>query len=156
MSLSTTEAVRETYRMALQQEVSRGLRSERDWKRFLAITKEGRDRYEAEKADYRENYTRRLADARAVVLRERTGVHLDQPRPEGAPDPLDKDNVDIQAKARIDRDHHRRVASIIEDEIGAYRELAAELQRRGQIKGVARDNFNMTSRNPTRTGPSRS
>ena len=149
MTLSTSEAVRETYRLALQQEITRSLKTKPDWDRFLTIAKESRERIEAEQTAYRDEYTRRLADARAIVLRERTGLHYDQPKPPGAPDPLDKDNIYEAAHARVEQDHARRLNVIKDDELSQYQDLSADLQRRSQQKGRAHDAFTMAS--PTQT-----
>ncbi len=151
MTLSTNETVRETYRLALQQEITLKLKARPDWDRYLAIAKDGRDRLEAEQTSYRDDYTQRLADARAIVLRERTGLHYDQPKPPGGPDPFDKDNIDAVATLRVQHDHSRRVSSIIEDEIDGYRTMRAELVSRDQKQGLARDRFNQASPNRTRT-----
>ncbi len=151
MNLSTGEAVRETYRLALQQEITRSLKTRPDWDRFLTIAKETQDRLKAEETALKADYTQRLAEARVIVLRERTGLHYDQPRPPGAPDPFDKDNIDAVAKTRVQGDHARRLAAIKEDEIDDYRAMRTELVSRDRKQGLARDRFNQASPNRTRT-----
>ena len=151
MTLSTGENVREMYRLALQQDIAKQLKAKPDWDRFLVIAKEGEDRLTDETASYRDNYTQRLAEARAQVLRERTGLHYDQPRPVGAPDPINNDEIERVAELRVQHDHVRRRAAIREDEIDGYRDLRADLQSRTQQQGRARDAFAMASPTQTRT-----
>ena len=151
MTLSTSEAVRETYRLALQQEITRSLKTRPDWDRFLGVVKESQERIAAEQAAYRDEYNLRLADVREIVLREQTGLHYDQPSPPGAPDPLDKDKIDAVAKERVAYDHARRLTAIKEDELDGYRELRADLISRSQQQGHARDRFNQASRTQTRS-----
>ncbi len=149
MTLSTYEAVRESFRLTLQQEITRSLKTQPDWDRFLTIVKESQDRVAAEQTAYRDEYNLRLADAREIVLRERTGLRYDAPKPPGGPDPFNKDNIDAIAHARVEQDHASRLVKIKDDEIDKYRTLSTELQSRSQQKGRARDAFAMAS--PTRT-----
>lgn len=152
MTLSTEEAVRETFLLATRQSLAKSLRTAEDFERFAAIAKETEARLVEERDAFQRDYDLRLADARQIILRERTGLRLDQPRPRDAPNPTDRAALDAKADARVRLDHRRRVAAIHTDELDRYRELDALVRARDQKRGHARDAF---ARTQTRSGPSR-
>ncbi|MEM7663963.1 MAG: hypothetical protein AAF292_17100 [Pseudomonadota bacterium] len=169
MSLSTTEAVQEVHRLALQQSVSRILGTEQEWSRFNTIVREAAERVDAEKADFRHDYQTRLAEARQVILREQSKHTLEHPTPTGIEKaPPSPERIDIMAINRVQADHERRIAAIRQDEVDGYRGLSAtvrerearEAHARDRHKGHARDRFNLANQQSpylakarTRSGP---
>ena len=63
MSLSTTDAVRETFREATRQSLTRALRTGEDWDRFQTIVQDTNQRLDAERATFTADYPQRLAEA---------------------------------------------------------------------------------------------
>ena len=148
MSLSTTEAVRETFLEATRQSLTRALRTGEDWDRFKAIVEETNQRLEAERAVFASDYAARLAEAREILLREEHGVRLDQPLPPGAQKVSDRDALDRKAAFRVRQDHDRRLAAVRADELDQYRALTADIRARDRPAPPQTQ-----SRTQTRSGP---
>ncbi|MEM1150488.1 MAG: hypothetical protein AAGI03_08005 [Pseudomonadota bacterium] len=172
MMLRPSEAVHEVHRLALQQALTRSLKTDRDWARFNAIVEEAATRVDAEKADFRHDYQTRLAEARQTVLREQSKHSFDHPAPTGTTrTPLSPERVDILAMNRVQADHEKRIAAIRQDEVDGYHGLSADVRARDErasharaaLQGQAREAFNRTNQisphaaqTRGRTGPSRS
>ncbi|MEL7444326.1 MAG: hypothetical protein AAGK02_00760 [Pseudomonadota bacterium] len=172
MRLSTAEAVQEMHRVALQQTLTRALKTDRDWAQFNAIARGAATRVDAEKADFRHDYQVRLAEARQAVLREQNTRALELRAPGGStPAPPSPEKIDVLATNRVQADHERRIAAIRQDEVDAYRGLGADIKARDAEQararetrsGHARDAFNLTNqispdvaKSRGRSGPSRS
>ena len=151
MSLSTSEAVQEVYRLAVQRALTRTLGTEREWARFNTIVQEAATRIDAEKADFQHDYQTRLAEARQAVVREQNARALEYPAPAGAArTPPSPEKIDILAINRVQADHERRIAAIRQDEVDGYRGLGEEVRDRKvreahahtSRQGHARDAFN--------------
>jgi hypothetical protein len=151
MTLSTTEAVRETFLEATRQSLTRALRTGEDWDRYKAIVQETNARLEAEQASYASDYPARLADAKEIILREEHGVRLDQPLPPGAARVSDKDSLHRKAEFRVRHDYDRRVAAIKADELEHYRTLTADIRARDAPAATQ-----SLGRSQDRSGPTRS
>ncbi|MGD1926642.1 MAG: hypothetical protein ACFB03_21040 [Paracoccaceae bacterium] len=154
MSLSTTEAVQEVHRLALQQSVSRILGTEHEWARFNTIVRKAAERVDGEKADFKHDYQTRLAEARQVILREQSKHTLDYPTPTGTEKaPPRPGRIDIMAINRVQFDHEKRIAAIRQDEVDGYRGLSATVRERGvreahardSLQGHVRDRFNLSN-----------
>ena len=140
MSLSTEEAVRETYRVALRETLKKDLKTPQEFERFVGIEREGAERFDAEKDAFREDYQLRLADAREVILREHNARTLDHPKPTWADDQLpSSEKVDLLARNRVQADHDKRLAAIRTDETDQYRSLRDECRARATREAHARD-----------------
>lgn len=139
MSLSTTEAVRETFRRASREALQKSLRTPEDWDRYIAHSAEASDRLVAEERSFARDYRARLAEAKEAILREEHGVRLDQPLPPGVAPTSDAQTLTRKADARVHRDHQRRRAAILQDELDGYRDLTAEIRARDAPDGPSRD-----------------
>ncbi|MEM1410618.1 MAG: hypothetical protein AAGG79_07745 [Pseudomonadota bacterium] len=180
MILSTEDAVRETYRIALEENLKKALKTPEEFARFREITKEAAERLDAENDGFREGYQDRLVKAEEVVMREAAGRFLDHPKPSWAEDTMmSGDRIEILAHNRVLEDHETRKLLIRTDQIDAYKALhndcreRARLERaqsaeqsaqsRAERKGRAQDAFNLTNQvspheaqTRGRSGPSRS
>lgn len=152
MSLSTTDHVYSIFYEATKQALTRHLRTGEDFQRFAAIAHEAESRIATEQADFREHYHTRLAEAREVILREKTGQRLDKPRPRDLPHISDQAVLDTHADARVRHDHQRRIAAIKSDELHELALLRQEIFARDAPDPVLGRSF---SRSPDRSGPSR-
>ena len=153
MSLSTTEAVRDTFFEATRQSLTRALRTGEDWDRFQTIVKDTNQRLDAERATFTADYPQRLAEAREIILREEYGVRLDQPLPPDAQAFSNKDALDHKAAFRVRQDHDRRIAAIKVDELDHYRKLTADIRSRDapdQSRSLGPDRT-LVHQGPTRT-----
>ncbi|OIQ26168.1 MAG: hypothetical protein BM562_16640 [Alphaproteobacteria bacterium MedPE-SWcel] len=130
MSLSTTETVGDVFKRALQDHLQKSLRTGEDWDRYKAILRDTDARLMSEQVAYKRDFSQRMAEAKQVILREESGVRLDQPLPPGAQKHSDADALDRKAGIRVQQDHDRRVAAIKKDELDAYRSLTAEIRQR--------------------------
>lgn len=150
MPLETTEAVRATFLAATRQSLARNLRTDKDFERFNAISAEAEARTRAEHTAFQQDYEMRMADARQIILREETGLHLDHPKPADMPHVSDKAVLDQKADMRVRLDHQRRLAVIKTDELDQYQELNSFVRARDGRQGQAKEAFNRTQ---TRSGP---
>ncbi len=130
MSLSTTETVGDVFKRALQDHLQKSLRTGEDWDRYKSILRDTDARLMSEQVAYKRDFSQRMAEAKQVILREESGVRLDQPLPPGAQRYSDADALDRKAGIRVQQDHDRRVAAIKKDELDAYRALTAEIRQR--------------------------
>ncbi|MEO0624689.1 MAG: hypothetical protein AAFU49_12955 [Pseudomonadota bacterium] len=152
MSLSTTDQVHTVFYEATKQALTKHLRTGEDFQRFATIAREAEARIAAEQVDFREHYPTRLAEAREVILREKTGQRLDKPRPRNAPHISDQAVLDHHADARVRHDHQRRIEAIKSDELHELALLRQDIFKRDAPDPVHGRSF---SRSPTRSGPSR-
>lgn len=153
MSLSTTEAIYDTFRQATRENLVKHLRHEADWTRFRAIEDETLQRLAQETQDWQDSYHGRLAEARQIILRETHGNILEPPKPEGVEAIPDKQALDVKADQRIRQDHQRRLAVIKQDELDQYDELRDVIRKRDRLKDFAKAEFTQAQK---RSGPSRS
>lgn len=117
MPLSTKDAVRETYRLALEQNLAEALKTQPEFDQYRAIRAEAAQRIDMEKDAFRATYHRRLEEAREVTLREHHARTLDHPRPDWAVDtPPSADKVDLLARNRVRADHDARLVAIRVDQ----------------------------------------
>lgn len=124
MSLSTEAIVRETYRVALEENVRKALQTQPEFNQYKAIVAEAAQRIDAEKDAFRANYHRRLEVAREVVLREHTSRTLDHPKPDWAVDtPPSAEKIDLLARNRVQTDHEARIIAIRIDQTDQYKDL---------------------------------
>jgi hypothetical protein len=130
MSSSTTDAVREVYRRAVQEHLQKSLRTPEDWDRFKAIKREEDARLMQEQAAFKRDYTQRMAEAKQMILREEHGVALDHPLPSWAEKQSDAERLTEKAHARVTVDHSRRTSAIRRDSTDAYTDLTAEIRAR--------------------------
>ena len=130
MTLSTRYHINAAFKNALQEHLKRALRTGDDWDRFHAIQRETDARLIDEDADFKRDYTRRIADAVEIILREENGLRLDKPLPEGALPHSDSDTLWKKAEIWVRRDHESRRASIIRDEAYAFLGLSKEIRAR--------------------------
>lgn len=149
MKLSTSEAVGEVFKRALQEHLQNSLRTGEDWDSYKSILRETDARLMSEQAAYKRDFSQRMAEAKQIILREESGVRLDQPLPPRAQKHSDADQLDRKAGIRVQQDHDRRVAVIKKDELGAFRELTAKIRARD----ATAPSFSQTR---DRTGPSQS
>ena len=177
MPLSTEEAVRETYRLALEDNLRKSLKTKAEFDQYGTIQAEAANRIDAEKDAFRANYHQRLGAAREVVMREHTSRILDHPKPDWAVDtPPSADKVDLLARNRVQADHEARILAIRVDQTDQYSDLrqackdrsTRETQERAEHaravrQGHAKDAFNLTQKvsphetqTRGRAGPSRS
>ncbi|MEM7746196.1 MAG: hypothetical protein AAF409_21080 [Pseudomonadota bacterium] len=146
MSLSTSESLHEVHRLAVQQNLTRALRTPQDWARFGEIGQETQDRLAAEREAFQQHYAKRLETARQVLLREENGRPLEHPRPTWAqPTRSDKETLDQKADRRVRTDHARRLAAIQQDELDQYKALRETIRSREALQGHARERFNQTN-----------
>ncbi|MEM8646932.1 MAG: hypothetical protein AAGF86_11370 [Pseudomonadota bacterium] len=174
MTTHTEAAVQEVHRLAVQQSLTRILRTKEDWQRFNAIAQEAAERVDAERADFQSSYQDRLAEARQAILREQNDPAPEPPRPSWAgqapPNHPTPDQLETQAQSRVQAEHTQYLAAIRREEVAAYRTLRTELQdredRRAHAHSVrkdhARDAFNQANHQSPheaqtrgRCGPSR-
>lgn len=157
MSTETTTAVLEVHRLAVQQDLTRALKSQNDWDRFNAIAREAAERLDAERADFQRGYQDRLREARQTILREQNGRPLEPPKPGWVREtPIGPDRLEILAQTRVQTEHVQYVAAIRREEITAYRAFRGELRERddrrahahARRKDHARDAFNRTQQHP--------
>lgn len=177
MPLSTEQAVRETYRLALEDNLRNILGTQPEFDRFAEILEEAAQRTDAERDAFRANYHQRLEVAREVVLREHTSRTLDYPKPDWAVDtPPSAEKIDLRARNRVQADHNARLVVIRVDQTDQYKDLrqacrdrlARETQERTEHardlrQGHAKDDFTTTNQispheaqTRGRAGPSRS
>lgn len=149
MSLSTPQAVRETFLLATRQSLARSLRTSEDWDRYKTIVQDTENRLEAEQAAYARDYPARIAEAKEILLREAHGIRLDRPLPPGVERRSDAETLQRHADARVRQDHDLRVSAIKSDELDQYRDLTAEIRTR-DAPSQTRTAFN---RARTRSGP---
>lgn len=152
MSLDDTDPVHTVFYEATKQALTKHLRTGEDFHRFATIAQEAEARVATEQADFREHYPARLAKAREVILREKTGRRLDKPRPRDAPHISDQAVLDTHADARVRYDHQRRIAAIKSDELHQLALLRQDIFARDAPDPVHGRSF---SRTPDRSGPSR-
>lgn len=157
MSIETTTAVLEVHRLAVQQDLTRALKSQDDWDRFNAIARQAAERLDAERADFQHGYQDRLSEARQAILREQNGRPLEPPKPGwGRETPIGPDRLEILAQTRVQTEHTQYIAAIRREEIAAYRAFRVELRERedrrayahARRKDHARDAFNRTQQHP--------
>lgn len=152
MPLSTTHAVKETFRRAIREDLKRALHKGEDWDRFNATQRETDARLMSEQAAHAREYTQRIAEAKEIILREENGVRLDQPLPPGAMRHSDADALQAKADIRVRQDYDRRIAAITRDELDHFKELAAEIRARD----APTPSINPTQdRSHDRSGPTR-
>lgn len=172
MPLSTEQAVRETFRIALEENLRKNLRTQEEFDRFRAIADEAGHRIDAENDAFRANYHRRLEVAREVVLREHNARTLDYPKPDWAVDtPPGTDKIDLLARNRVQADHEARILAIRIDQADQYQALSETCRAREntpesvceQRHRQAQKAFNLTNRTslhergvPMRSGPTQS
>lgn len=153
MTGSSAETVRETYRLALQQSLQKKLKTQKDWDRYVAIASQSAERVDQENAAYRRDLMARLAEARAVVLREHEARHLTLKPPMGAESsrPLSADAVEYLAGERVRIDHAQRLTAIRKDEIHALKEMREDIRKRDaqsqsveHRRGQAKEAFALT------------
>lgn len=158
MSKNTEFAISETFWTATRQNLMQAMKHKHEWDRFNAIAEDAKHRVAQEVADWRQNYSSRLSEARQVILRERSGRFLEVPAPAGSTNDLTPEALDRQADQRIRWDHQSRLAAIHRDEIDQYRDLRAAIRARDANQDFAKQDFNQVrgrQSNPNRTGPSR-
>lgn len=177
MPLSPEEAVRETYRLALEDSLRKVLKTETEFDQYGTIQTEAAHRIDAEKDAFRANYHQRLAEAREVVMREHTSRTLDYPKPDWAEDIAPSaDKVDLLARNRAQADHDARILAIRVDQTDQYSDLRQACkdrstrekhERAGHARDIRKDHaknaFNLTNQTSPqeaqtrgRSGPSRS
>ncbi|WP_299867707.1 hypothetical protein [uncultured Roseobacter sp.] len=177
MPLSTEHAVRETYRLALEQNLVKHLKTQAEFDQYHEIRAEAAQRIDAEKDAFRANYHQRLEVAREMILREHNSRTLDHPKPDWAVEtPPSADKVDLLARNRVQTDHEKRLAVIRVDQTDQYEDLrqvcrareTRETQERTEhARAVrqdhAKETFNLTNelspheaQTRGRSGPSRS
>ncbi len=140
MSLSIEYTVRETHRVALQENLKRKLKTQAEFDRYGAIARDAAQRIDQEKDAYRADYSKRLSTAHEVVLREQTARHLEHPKPDWAVDaPPSADRLEILARNRVQADHEQRIAAIRTDEVDQYKALRNDCQSRAAREIQARD-----------------
>lgn len=156
MSLSTTDAVNETFQRTVQGHLQKALRTGEDWDRFNAIKEETSQRLEAEEQAYAGEFSERMAEAKQIILREEYGVRLDQPLPPGAEQHSDADALERKAGTRVLEDHRRRTAAIKKDECDRFRDLTAEIRARDAPTPTQSQHQDRSQdRSPNRSGPTR-
>lgn len=180
MPLSTEDAVRETYRIAVQENLKKELKTEAEFDRYTDIVQTYAERMDGEIAAFRDHYQVRLLKAEEAVMREQSGRFLDHPKPSWAEDAvMSGDRIELLAHNRVLADHELRKHIIRTDEIDAYEALGVECRARAaqereqyreqqapsldERKGKARDAFAVTqeispheAQTRGRSGPSRS
>ncbi|WP_299825293.1 hypothetical protein [uncultured Roseobacter sp.] len=158
MPLSTSENVQGIFARAVQDHLQKSLRTGNDWDRFKVIRRETDARLMAEQTAYKRDFTQRMAEAKQIILREESGVRLDQPLPPWADKHSDADALDRKAGERVRHDHDRRIGAIKKDELDAFRNLTAEIRaREAPAQHTTRVlNTEQTQTGPKRSGPSRS
>lgn len=145
MPLSTEHAVRETYRLALEERLRNAVKTKEEFERYRDIQKEAAERIDHEKDAFRANYHQRLEKAREVILREHHSKVLDHPKPDWAVDtPPSADKVDLLARNRVQADHEKRILAIRIDQSDKYQELHKACRRREQEPSRERQAFNLT------------
>ena len=130
MSLSTEDRLQDAFRRALREDLQRNLRTPEDWDRFKAIQRETDARLMTEQARYARDYTKRLAEAKEVILREEHSVRLDKPLPPWAARQSDAEALQVKADTRVRRDHDQRCAVIKRDELTRVQELSSDIRAR--------------------------
>lgn len=141
MNLSTEEAVKETYRVALQETLKKDLKTDQEFGRYQQILTEAAERVDAEKDDFRENYQTRLSEAQEVILREQTALALNHPRPPNVPPPRppSPEKITLLVRERVQADHEARIAAIRKDQVDQYRDLQQSCRERAEREAHARD-----------------
>lgn len=153
MTSETQRVVDETYRLAVQENLKKHLKTPQEWARITEISQEAAERIDAEKAAFYATFEARLTEARAVVVREQAqrGLHLTR---DGAqPPPPSASEVERVAHARVYHDHEKRNAAIRQDEMHGLEALrndvrareAREAHARDVRQDPARDAFNRTN-----------
>ena len=111
MSLSTSTAVQEVHRLAVQQELTRALRTQEDWDRFNAIARDAAETIDLIQAELREHCQDHLSEARAEILRRQSTRQHDMPKPSWAklaPErPMSPDKLDRLARGCVQSQHER-------------------------------------------------
>lgn len=158
MPLSTQDAIRDVFLDATRQQLLRGLQTPQDVERLNAISSEAETRIAQEETTFAKDYDMRLADARQVILREKTGLFLEKPRPIGATHISDAAQLDLEADQRVRHDHTRRIAVIKTDELHQMQDLRSEVRGRDAMPSELQERFRMASQTPSltrdRKGPS--
>ncbi|MEM8821058.1 MAG: hypothetical protein AAGE90_16270 [Pseudomonadota bacterium] len=155
MSTATQTALLEVHRLAVQQDLTRALKTEEDWSHFNAIAREAAERIDAELVDYQRTYPERIAEARQTILREQNARPLEPPKPSWAVQNHEgqtPDRLEALAQARVRAEHTGYIAAVRQDEVAQYRTLRGELREREDRrahahavrKNHARDAFNLT------------
>lgn len=153
MPTKTEAVVREMFRLATQQELTQSLRTGDDWKQFHAIAKQSIERTTAEKEAFRQDYPKRIAEARQILLREENGRPFrPPPPPQGVVIRSERARIDQIADARVRRDHAHRLVVIQTDETDQYSDLREAVRIRDTRQGQAKTAFNRTQ---MRSGPTR-
>ena len=170
MSLSTENDVRETYRLSLEENLKKALKTQQEFDRYKAITVEAAQRIDTEKEAFQTHYQTRLTEAREVILREQETLRLEHPKPSWAVDASPSaDKIDLLARNRVQADHEARIAAIRVDQVDQYKALKEDVRDRDLRQSHARDQrqnhakeaFNLSNtiskhEARTRSGPSRS
>ncbi len=170
MSLSPYDAVRETYRLALQHSLQRALVTQKDWEQYLKIAHEAATRTDQENTSFQQDYKHRLVEAYDVILREQNARKLNHPKPSWAVDtPLSNERLNLMARNRVQADHDARLLMIRTDEMDQYQDLSKDLAARANIRSQARDQRKDQAKEaftqvktkdpqhtPSRSGPTRS
>ena len=151
MSLSTTDAVSEIFARAVQDHLQKALRTSADWDRFNAIKRETDARLMVEQAAYAREFTDRMAEAKQILLREETGVRLDQPLPPGAEAHSSLRDLDRKAGERVRQDYDRRIRASKRDETDAFQDLTVEIRARDAPSQQLSLSFNRTRSGPSQT-----
>ena len=152
MSLSTGDTVREVFRSAVREDLQKHLKTGEDRDQVNAILRETDARLMKEQASYTRDYTRRIAEAKEIILREENGVRLDQPLPPGAERHSTADELQRKADVRVRRDHDQRCAVIKSDELARFKSLSEDIHARDSPD--LEHSFTQ-ARTHTRSGPSR-
>ncbi|MEL6313531.1 MAG: hypothetical protein AAFQ60_05725 [Pseudomonadota bacterium] len=155
MPLSTTEAVQNAFKRAVLDHLQKSLRTGEDWDRLKAIQRQADARLMAEQSAYKRDFSRRMAEAKQLILREENGVRLDEPLPPWAEKHSSADALDRKAGERVRQDHERRIETITRDETDAFRELTAEIRARDAPTPLQETHQDRSEgRSQTRSGPS--
>lgn len=149
MALSTEDAVRETHRVALEENLRKNLYTQEEFDRYTEIAKEAAQRIDAEKDAFRANYHQRVTEATAVILREHEARTLDYPKPDWAVDvPPSAEKVDLLARNRVQAEHEARIAAIRVDQTHKYQELHQACQVRESARETTRERDPVTDEDP--------
>ena len=152
MTRDLKASIQDVFRRALQNHLQQALRTGEDWDRFQSLRRATDAKILAEQTAYKRDFPKRMAEAKQLILREETGIRLDQPLPPGAERHSSADALDRKAGTRVRQDHDRRISAIKQEELTAFRDLAAEIRVRDAPAPV-RDVFQ--DRSQDRSGPSR-
>ncbi|WP_143516967.1 hypothetical protein [Pseudooceanicola antarcticus] len=152
MSFEKDRTVRELFRAATHQDMTKRLRTAEDFERYGKIRKETHARIQAENQAFAREYDERMNEARQAVLRERTGYRLEHPSPPGMPHVSDTTALDKMADARVHRDHDARIDAIYKDETDQLNALREAIRERDAPTQAAKRAFGQSYE---RKGPTR-